>query len=246
MILVQHVSLIILANVDNNPGRAPFQVMYNVARNGDHGGTKILEQPVISSVQSLVRFQLRTHEAGRIYYEVKRIGDGNYPLAQHQDLVVPRNERLLFEQEILARPTAYFKQSAQLSHCLRETFTPQSTFGSDGVIFLEGRPPFHLQLAIKNLAEGETHLQTIEIHEHQWRIDLPNYVFSSVGPHIVNIVSVRDASSCEEAPVDPSKRTISVNVAESAAIVPFDRREHFCVGDTTQFQLEGTPPWTIG
>jgi len=37
-----------------------------------------------------------------------------------------------------------------------------------------------------------------------------------------------------------------VDVAETAAIFPFDSRQDFCVGDVSQFQLEGIPPWTIG
>ena len=38
---------------------------------------------------------------------------------------------------------------------------------------------------------------------------------------------------------------LHAGVAETAAIVPFSRREHYCVGDAIPFQLEGTPPWTV-
>ena len=34
-------------------------------------------------------------------------------------------------------------------------------------------------------------------------------------------------------------------MAETAVIVPFDRREDYCVGEALQFQLEGSPPWRV-
>lgn len=227
-------------------GRAPFQLMYNVARNSETGGTRILDQPIISSIQPRIRIQLLTSQTGRIYYEVKQVGDANYPLAQNKHHVIPRRDRLLFEQEVLGRPSAQFKRNARLTHCLRDTFTPGDGFSMDDMVILEGKPPFHLELSVKSLAASEVHRQTVEIWDTQWRVNLPNYMFTSIGPHLVTIESVRDASSCDPASADPLNSFIWVDVAESAAIVPFDRREHFCVGEVTQFQLEGIPPWTIG
>lgn len=220
--------------------------MYNVARDSDSGGTRILDQPVVSSIQTRTRFQLHTSEAGRIYYEVKQIGDAAYPLAQNKHHVIPRSQRLLFEQEVLARPSAYFKSSSRISRCLNDAFVPRDGISSEGTVVLEGRPPFLLDISIKNLAASEIHRQTVELWDTHWKMDLPNYLFRSIGPHKVTIESIRDASRCDPAGSDPLKTSIWVDVAETAAIVPFDRREHFCVGDVTQFQLEGTPPWTIG
>ena len=181
-----------------------------------------------------------------MYYEVKQVGDANYPLEQNRARVIPRNERLLFEQEVIRRPSAQFKKQTRLSHCLGDTFVPIDSYSSDDMIVLDGKPPFLLELSVKNLATSEVHHQTVEIWSYQWKVNLPNYVFSSIGPHLVTVESVKDASSCMQATPDPLTTSIWVDVAESAAIVPFDRREHFCVGDVTQFQLEGIPPWTIG
>lgn len=177
-----------------------------------------------------------------MYYEVKYIADANYPVEQP----IPIRERLMFEQEVLGRPSAEFKKSSRIMHCLRDAFVPADPYSLDDLIILSGRPPFHLTLSVKNLASSEVHRQTIEIWETRWRISLPDYFFDSVGPHLVTIEGIQDASSCKQAVLDPLKKSIWVDVAESAAIVPFDRREHFCVGDITQFQLEGIPPWTIG
>lgn len=223
-------------------GRAPFRIGYNIATSNGAGGSTLIDTPMVSSVQNRARIELATSQAGRIYYELKSIADANYPL----DQPIPLRERLLFEQEVLGRPSAEFKRPARLMHCLRDAFVPKDTYSLDDLIVLSGRPPFHLDLSVKNLASSDVHRQTIELWDTQWKINLPDYIFSSIGPHLVTIDSVRDASSCEQTVPDPLKRSIWVDVAESAAIVPFDHREHFCVGDVTQFQLEGIPPWTIG
>jgi len=220
--------------------------MYNVAKDNDAGGTKILDQPTFSSIQPRTRFQLHTSEAARIYYEVKQIGDAAYPLAKNRNAVIPRSGRLLFEQQVLMRPSARFKTSNRLSYCLNDVLSPHDAFSQDGLVLLEGTPPFQLKFSIKNLAASEVHHETITVNEYAWKLDVPSYKLKSIGPHLVTIESVSDASHCEQAVPDPLFRSIWADVAETAAIVPFDRREYFCVGEVAQFQLEGTPPWTVG
>ena len=220
--------------------------MYNVARDNDAGGTKILDQPTFSSIQPRTSFQLHTSEAARIYYEVKQIGDAAYPLAKNKNAVIPRSERLLFEQQVLMRPSARFRNVNRLAYCLNDVLRPQDTTGPDGQVILEGTPPFKVGLSIRNLATSHVYRETLDLEEKLWKLHVPKYTFHSIGPHIVTIESVQDASHCEQAVPDPLYRSIWVDVAETAAIVPFDRRQDFCVGDVTQFQLEGTPPWTIG
>ncbi|KAI0660622.1 hypothetical protein C8Q70DRAFT_976905 [Cubamyces menziesii] len=227
-------------------GRPPFQIMYNIAKDDGLGATKLLDQPTFSSIQPRTRFQLRTSEPGRVYYEVKQIGDAAYPLARNKDAVIPRSERLLFEQQVLMRPSARFKNHNRLSYCLNDALTAQDYYGGDGLVVLEGTPPFQLQVSVRNLAASEVYTETIELYDSTWRVHLPNYSFHSIGPHQVTIESVQDASHCEQVAPDPLYRSIWVDVAETAAIIPFSRREDYCVGDVVPFQLEGTPPWTIG
>ncbi|KAI0639968.1 hypothetical protein C8Q77DRAFT_1043739 [Trametes polyzona] len=227
-------------------GRPPFQIMYNIAKDDGFGATKLLDQPTFSSIQPRTRFQLRTSEPGRVYYEVKQIGDAAYPLAKNKDAVIPRSERLLFEQQVLMRPSARFRNHNRLSYCLNDVLTAHDHSGGDGLVVLEGTPPFQLQVSVRNLAASEVYTETLELHDTVWRVHLPNYTFRSIGPHQVTIESVQDASRCEQVAPDPLYRSIWVDVAETAAIIPFSRREDYCVGDVIPFQLEGTPPWTIG
>lgn len=228
-------------------GRPPFQIMYNIARNDEAGGTIVLDQPTFSSIQPHTRFQLHTSIVGRKYYEVKQIGDNAYPLAKHKNAVIPRSDRLLFEQEVMARPSAKFKNDNRILFCLNDALTSREAISNDGgVIQLDGTPPFQLALSIRNLAASHVHKETIEVHDKTWILDLPSYHFTSIGPHQITVESVQDSSHCEQKELHPLHRSIWVDVAESAAITPVDKRVDFCVGDVAQFQLEGTPPWSIG
>lgn len=220
--------------------------MYNIAHNGGTGGMRLLDQPIFNSIQPRTRFQLQTSQPGRVYYEVKQIGDAAYPLSKHKDAVILRSERLLFEQQVSMRPTARFSNRNRPSYCLNDTFVPLDSLSADGTVVFGGTPPFTLKLSIKNLAASHVDETTVEVSDLNWKIDLPAYNFKSVGPHLLTIESVRDASNCVAAPSDPLSSSIWVDVAETAAIIPFDRREHFCVGEISQFQLEGIPPWNIG
>lgn len=227
-------------------GRPPFQIMYNVARDNEMGGTKLLDQPVFSSIQPRTRFQLHTSEAARVYYEVKQIGDAAYPLAKNKNAVIPRSERLIFEQQVLQRPSARFKTTDQMSYCLNDALEAHDLSGSEGLVVLEGTPPFRVQLSIRNMATSAVRKETVEIYERSWKLHVPSYTFQSIGPHLVSIETVQDASNCEQAVPDTFYRTIRIDVAETAAIVPFDQRQDYCINDMLQFQLEGTPPWSIG
>lgn len=220
--------------------------MYNIAQDDQAGGTNILGQPTFSSIQHRTRFQLHTTPPGRKYYEVKQIGDSPYPLAKHKNDFIPRSERLLFEQEVFARPAARFRNNNRMSYCLNDALVPKDALTTDGQIQLSGTPPFELQLSIKNLAASKVDTEIIRVPGKIWTVSLSSYKFESIGPHLITIESVQDASHCDQATLDSLHRSIWIDVAETAAITPLNRRENFCVGEVSQFQLEGTPPWTIG
>jgi nucleoporin POM152 len=238
--LFGHVSL-------GNPctGRPPFQITYNVAKIDGVGGIEPLDQLTITSIQHRTRFQLRTSAVGRIVYEVKQIGDAAYPLSK-DGTVLSWSDRLLIEQQVMQRPTARFKSPNRLSYCLHDTLTSHGSASTDGVIILEGTPPFNVKLSIKSLASSEVQIKEVKVQDKAWKIDVPSYTFKAKGPHLIKIESVQDKFLCEQAPPDPLAQSLWVDVAEIAAIIPIDRKEDFCVGDVAQFQLEGIPPWTIG
>ncbi|KAF7968974.1 hypothetical protein HWV62_28777 [Athelia sp. TMB] len=195
-------------------GRAPFQILYNIAEDDQNGGTNILEQPTFSSIQHRTRFQLHTITPGRKYYEVKQIGDSPYPLVKHKNEFIPRSQRLLFEQEVYARPAARFRNSNRISYCLNDALVPRDASTQDGSIEFQGTPPFEVQLSIKNLAASKVHTETIKVAGRTWTMSLPSYTFESIGPQLITIESVQDASHCEQATLDPAHRSIWVDRSE--------------------------------
>lgn len=202
-------------------------------------------QPTFNSIQPRTRFQLQSSTPGRMYYEVKQVGDASYPLSEHKDIIIPRSERLLFEQQVSIRPTAYFTTRNRMQYCLNHALVPLDSSSQDGTISLMGTPPFTLVISVKNIVASHVDKRTVQVSANTWRLDLPSYSFISIGPHLVSIETVTDSSGCEQAALDPLRGSIWVDIAETAAIIPIEKREDVCVGDVTQFQLEGIPPWTI-
>lgn len=222
-------------------GNPPFQVSYTVGL-----GKERPEPHTFSSLQKEYRLPLHTTRPGRVYYSVTGVGDSHYSLsdrlALNENVQYPR-----WEQEVLGRPAAYFKNPTRLSYCLNDAFVPRSDhlMNQDGLVVFEGRPPFVVHFTIQNLASSETFKELREFNTHDWHLHFPEYVFSTVGSYLITIDSVHDASSCDEIVDDGRLRSLWVDVAETAMIVPFERRTDVCVGDLLQFQLEGMPPWTI-
>jgi len=84
---------------------------YDISRETT-SGRKVLDQPIYSSVQSRAKFDLRTEEPGRVHYEIKQVGDASYPLSSNKHTLA-RSSHLHFEQEVIPRPSAYFKTTSR-------------------------------------------------------------------------------------------------------------------------------------
>jgi nucleoporin POM152 len=192
-----------------------------------------------SSIQRTTSFDLETSNPGFAEYIIEQLGDALYPADRvHRD-------GLRIRQEIMERPRANFIDPQPLTFCLYDTFVPRSTPGNTGIIALSGKPPFYLELSIQSLATGEIHKERVQTNDRRWTVAVKNYKFRTVGAYTVTIDSVLDSSRCSEDVSPHGSRVIVVNVAETAAIVPFDRRTDYCVGDKMRFQLEGIPPWHV-
>lgn len=249
-----HILRPICAGIDDHveldlTGKAPFQIMYNIAKARDTGNSELIDRPTFNSIQPRTRFQLHTSNAGRMFYEVKQIGDVTYPLEKHRDAVIPPSQRLIFEQLVFKRPSAAFRNRKRVGMCLGDPFALSTATGAsiaEGSIMLQGSPPFKLSISVKDLSTSRVENLDVETSESIWKINLPQYQFTSVGPHLVTIENVQDSSGCAHETLDSAERSIWVDVTETASIMPTDGKTEYCVGDVSQFQLEGTPPWTIG
>ncbi|CAE6355656.1 unnamed protein product [Rhizoctonia solani] len=217
-------------------GRPPFQVTYS------HTDPKSLaEENLFTSLKNVTRLSMRTSIPGKHTYALQHLADTTYNNGIRLDTRRTRGLRL--EQTVLTRPSAHFKSTARISRCLNTDLNLSHDPGA--VLSLTGTPPFTLSIAVRNLAEGETHHAQIITNDHEWAVNVPDYMFSTIGPHQVAIEQVRDASKCAELG-SASERSLWIDVAETAAIIPLERRVDYCVGDVLNFQLEGTAPWQVG
>ncbi|KAG8692021.1 hypothetical protein FRC09_011484 [Ceratobasidium sp. 395] len=217
-------------------GRPPFQVTYTHT-----DPTSYPEDTQFTSLKNLTRLAMRTNQPGTHVYALQHLADATYNTGISLDTRRTRGLRL--EQMVHARPSARFKSTARISRCLNADLNLSPDPGA--VLVLSGSPPFTISIAVKNLAENETHHAQIVTHEHEWAVNVPDYVFRTIGPHVIDVEKVRDASMCTEVKAS-GERSLWVDVAETAAIIPLERRVDYCVGDVLNFQLEGTAPWQIG
>jgi nucleoporin POM152 len=238
--------LVFPQNRDLSLGRPPFQLVYNIVEATSHGA-KLSYNPTYYSTLAHSQLQLQTSHVGRVFYEISQVGDAAYPLAKYKSRTIPRHERILFEQQIFVHPSAGFKTQGRLSYFLHDAFVASASPSSDGIVILEGAPPFRLHLTIKHMSTRQVDSLSVDVPHHTWKVDIPSYTFKTIGPHLISIESVSDVSNCAHvvALKSPS-RSIFVDVSAGAAIVPYDQREHFCVGETASFHLEGIAPWIIG
>jgi len=75
-------------------------------------------------------------------------------------------------------------------------------------------------------------------------MDLP-IVVNEIGRYEVSIVSMSDISDCDQIVYESDQLSTTVEVVESARIVPVSQNKDLCVGDTLDFLLQGKAPWTI-
>ncbi|TFK40586.1 hypothetical protein BDQ12DRAFT_459576 [Crucibulum laeve] len=227
-------------------GRAPFQVVLNIVVKTVSDGGSLSYHPTFNVAQSPLQVQLQTSQASRVFYFVEQIGDVNYPLTKQGGSVIPADAQLVMEHQVFVRPSSRFQTVDRLAYHLMDAFVPLDASSTGGVLILEGVPPFNVQISIKSLTTREIETMMVTILSHLWKISLPSYGFKAVGSHLVTIESVSDASGFTQTGFDPSFRSIYVDVSAIASITPHDHREHICVGDISQFHLDGTSPWTIG
>lgn len=227
-----------------------------------NGAKETVDLFSLHSVQKQTRLDLFTDISGRIQYSVDLLGDAAYPLMKSSNSV-GSNPPLKFFQDVLPRPRAFFTTSERLVYCLHDTFRSEDMESRSGIISLHGMSPFYLELTLHDLASAEVHKERVKILKEEWRVELPDYKFDTVGSYMLTIDSVWDASSCKQEVDKLGFTSIIVDVAESAAIMPMERTGDHCVGDLLKFQLEGcvafnvlaaltfrcvhrNPPWQIG
>ena len=204
------------------PGQSPFELGYRYTAEGH------TNKHVLKSAQETGILHLAT-DPGHHRYDFLDVSDSNYPSTSVSTVL---------EHDVHARPSASFVRLNTNSICL-----DQSLHG-DAKIQLQGKTPFVLALSIREPASTKSEDYQIQVDEHTWTLELPQ-VLNHVGRYEVTINSVADSSGCEPIVNESDRLTTTVEVVESARILPATQQADLCVGDTLDFLLQGKAPWTI-
>lgn len=129
---------------------------------------------------------------------------------------------------------------------------------------LSGKAPYLLEVEIKD-GYGNTR-KTIKrsgITKQQYNLEigLDEFVFDKTGRWSVEVVRIEDGNGCyrdlragtrlslgdddNQAQRQSNSATFNLEVVETANITSVDPRSDYCVGETIEYFLQGSPPWTV-
>lgn len=145
---------------------------------------------------------------------------------------------LTLEHDVFSRPSGSFVKHSSKALCL------DSTIKGDAKVRLEGKTPFTLDLAVRKPGSNKVSTHIVTVDSHEWTLELP-YTVTDIGRHEITIISINDASGCDQEIHDSDKLSTTIEVVESARIVAVSQVTDLCVGDTLDFLLQGKAPWTI-
>jgi nucleoporin POM152 len=202
-----------------------------------------VHRDILRAAGSSTTLALETDEPGHYTYSFDRVGDRNYGLS-------PLAGRpLTFDHEVYGRPSARWQSTDRLSRCAHSKLKPASLSAKQGLLALKGKAPYAVTLHITTPKSSQPIVRTIaDIPTDEWRIDLDDVEFTQLGLHTISVESVADASGCAQdltgEGIEDAK-AFKVEVAETASIVQVQKGEDVCVGQSLDFLLQGTSPWSL-
>ena len=211
-----------LIKIVNDAGEGPYEASYRYTTAGH------TSRHTLKSAQETGILHLNT-EPGQHRYDFTELKDINYANNPIQ---------LSVQHDVYSRPSASFIKSNSKPLCLDQELK------SDAKIRLEGQAPFTINLAVRKPASSRVVSHRVTTNDNEWTLDLPLPV-KEIGRYEVSIVSMSDVSDCEQIVHETDKLVTTVEVVESARIVPVSQNRDLCVGDNLDFLLQGKAPWTI-
>jgi len=204
------------------PGQSPYELGY---RHTSEGHTA---KHTLKSAQETGILHLAT-EPGHHRYDLSELKDSNYPTTAVS---------IVLEHDVYSRPSVSFVNPNTDSICLDQPL------GGETKVQLRGKAPFILTLTVREPASTKLDEHHIQVDGYEWTLELP-HIMREIGRHEITIISVSDSSGCDQIINESDRLTTTVDVVESARIVPATQQTDLCVGDTLDFLLQGKAPWTI-
>lgn len=171
------------------------------------------------------------------------MSDSVYSSQSRRGLVgVHRSGTIRVRQQVYARPSGSVKLVSKASFCVSEALSSTSSRGVK--VDLTGQAPFDIEVEVFDASSKIGHRYPVHVSGHSSVLQLP-HEFRAAGTHWVSVRKVRDAHGCERSIERQTADAAAVEVAEIASISPISHQPHQCVGDSLDFILQGSAPWTI-
>jgi nucleoporin POM152 len=153
--------------------------------------------------------------------------------------------QLTIKQDVHARPTARFETATQrTTFCVRDELRP-SRGAPTAELQLTGKAPYEVLLELGEPSRHQPIPHRIrDIATKAWALQL-DHVFEHAGPHEVVVRSIVDANGCERAYEAAAAPRMTIDVAEIATIAAVAPQNDYCVGQSLDFTLQGTQPWSV-
>lgn len=225
-------------------GKPPFTASYTLSKSSHHAEPLPRTHQAIQSHSDL---ELFTGEPGHHTYMFTGIGDSLYTTPEPAGLVVPSQGRagvVRLEQDVFPIPSASFRHGSKSGFCVRDNLVSRNV--DDLIVELDGQPPFEIDLEVREEGHRTSEKFTIsDIDAHEWAVSLP-FAFNTPSAHSVAITRVSDAHGCGRT-IDRAVpgALVAVLVAEIASITPVLPQMDHCVGDFLEYELQGSPPFTV-
>lgn len=225
-----------------------------------------------TTAQNVTALHLATNVPGWHVYRLLELGDTSYPLmalpARASGTVLEQMVHALPSAAFSnadATGRSGSGSKAKKSYCLGDSLSSTDLGASAPNVQLTGTPPFTLEFELFNAQNPRASSRRFirrDIHSHSVSLDPSKadggadakpFRFDATGRWSFRVLSLIDGNRCEagqlgggqDAPILAHSPAAEIEVAETASILPIGTREDYCVGDTVEYHLQGTPPWTV-
>lgn len=240
-------------------GTAPFRVQYAIITESGRAEKSLL------AVQNTAYLLLSTGQPGKVEYEITGVSDSLYEGFRDGRLFglgkSDQVKTIRLEQQVLGLPSGSFKPTSKPAKaCVNSPLAGKDT---GLTLQLVGQAPFDVELEVGGAGSGANsrRFPVHDIKSNEWPVELPDYNLANAGKHEVRLISVADAHGCKSV-VDRAALTASktpddfalvrhqplkagIDVLESASIVAANPRKDICVGESLDFILQGSPPFSV-
>jgi nucleoporin POM152 len=236
-------------------GHFPISVSYTHRSPGQGDATV----SSFNAAQRQTSLQLSTNVEGKHRYRLTQVGDAVYPVSP---MAQKKGAYIELEQTVLPLPYAEFEQQnsqvkqQHVSLCLGEALSNKDKSRAVPAVILTGQTPLTLEYAIKDglgVTRKSLTKSGITEHKHALEVDRSDFPFDGTGKWSIDLIRVVDGNGCERSLIGSEtggqtqrrKPRMDIEVVESANISPVGTRADYCVGESIDFVLQGSSPWTV-